>query len=1002
MLTKSAGKTRDARQPCSGDPPSPDILPQHRIQFGESSGRSTFRQGGPSAKDPNAKGLRGGAPFDDPAQYDHAQPGRARYESASVNAASQADWVLSAALGAPTGALGGVGDAAAMTAALDAAMATLGDDGAGAGEEAWEQVSSGPRERAPGERRVRPATGMVARDETYAHDKKKLLESCAAAAATDPSLQHALAAAKVMMGAGVAPSAQAYAAMLQSCANAVVAQAAAASPDSSRLGTAASVRALHGCTALVGPSKHLGTALDIIEQMQAVAQQDAEYADEVAVAVGDELERLIFAWLHLAGPNGAAGSAVVRLRALLAAASAEKQWTDDERAAIAVAGNGVIEGLVECASGQGLMLQGLQLVSALRRSLPPLDGSPNAPSLWQRADLLTSHVISHMAAAGESLERAVDVVEMLAAHGLLPHPDVCNGLMVECGRLAAGGGALAPALSLLQEAVSAGSDMASAGGGELVLAAAALAHPRGGALGTAQRLLDVLRRTPLRLDPSALAVVLQGAARLACGQGALKVASELCHVMALAAQPSPSSTSPATGARWHVLTRQCETVLSVSAAVLHGHEGALRQALQMVRAEAVGSEARDPGQHGADSPLSAAFDAVLLAALTTTRAQGAVETGYELLVLARRQNLPLRSAVCDEVLESLATAVACQRLPCAGLSTALLQQTGEDLGASGGDDGMVGVGAFVAGELLSDALAGRVGGAGCVSGVVQRVAQVWMEEAAACRGAVSEGEGGLVRMTATYLDLVLPRAKANSSPGSTEGASGVAVAVLMRGVCEVGKGADLSLHTTARLLKMASTGASAVASPALSGQFHTLLDACSSAAVVPAVSMGLELARVLDAHDLRMAALDRSLLTNLLSTAQTACRHAGRAVRCGLELLQSMPHAQISPSRAACNRLIQAAAQSQNRTLTGAFQVLALMPDAASAAAADMLNAERAGGGGFRGVSAGQSAMPPPPPPPPAAEGFRRPLTPHDSDRKQSDKVSQSGRQFQVSDEICC
>ena len=93
---------------------------------------------------------------------------------------------------------------------------------------------------------------------------------------------------------------------------------------------------------------------------------------------------------------------------------------------------------------------------------------------------------------------------------------------------------------------------------------------------------------------------------------------------------------------------------------------------------------------------------------------------------------------------------------------------------------MVGVGAFVAGELLSDALAGRVGGAGGVSGVVQRVAQVWMEEAAACRGAVSEGEGGLVRMTATYLDLVLPRAKANSSPGSTEGASGVAVAVLMR------------------------------------------------------------------------------------------------------------------------------------------------------------------------------------------------------------------------------
>ena len=68
--------------------------------------------------------------------------------------------------------------------------------------------------------------------------------------------------------------------------------------------------------------------------------------------------------------------------------------------------------------------------------------------------------------------------------------------------------------------------------------------------------------------------------------------------------------------------------------------------------------------------------------------------------------------------------------------------------------------------------------------------------------------------------------------------------------------------------------------------------------------------------------------------------------------------------------------------------MLALMPDAASAAAADMLNAEGAGGGGFRGVS--------------AAEGFRRPLTPHDSDRKQSDKVSQSGRQFQVSDEICC
>ena len=717
MLTRSAGKTRDARQPCSGDPPSPDILPQYRIQFGESPGRSPFRQGGPSAKDTHAKGLRGGAPFDGPSQYDHAQPGRARYESASVNAASQADWVLSAALGAPTGALGGVGDAAAMTAALDAAMATLGDDGAGAGEEAWEQVSSGPRERAPGERRVRPATGTVAQDETYANDRKKLLESCAAAAATDPSLQHALAAAKVMMGAGVAPSAQAYAAMLQSCANAVVAQAAAASPDSSRLGTAASVRALHGCTALVGPSKHLGTALDIIEQMQAVVQQDADYADEVAVAVGDELERLIFAWLHLAGPNGAAGSAVVRLRALLAAASAEKQWTDAERAAIAVAGNGVIEGLVECASGQGLMLQGLQLVSALRRSLPPVDGSPNAPSLWQRADLLTSHVISHMAAAGESLERAVDVVEMLAAHGLLPHPDVCNGLMVECGRLAAGGGALAPALSLLQEAVSAGSDMASAGGGELVLAAAALAHPQGGALGTAQRLLDVLRRTPLRLDPSALAVVLQGAARLACGQGALKVASELCHVMALAAQPSPSSTSPATGARWHVLTRQCETVLSVSAAVLHGHEGALRQALQMVRAEAGGaSEARDPGQHGADSPLSAAFDALLLAALTTTRGQGAVETGYELLVLARRQNLPLRSAVCDEVIEALATAVACQRLPCSGLSAALLQQTGEDLGASGGDDGMVGVGAFVAGELLSDALAGRVGGAGGVSG----------------------------------------------------------------------------------------------------------------------------------------------------------------------------------------------------------------------------------------------------------------------------------------------
>ena len=82
--------------------------------------------------------------------------------------------------------------------------------------------------------------------------------------------------------------------------------------------------------------------------------------------------------------------------------------------------------------------------------------------------------------------------------------------------------------------------------------------------------------------------------------------------------------------------------------------------------------------------------------------------------------------------------------------------------------------------------------------------------------------------------------------------------------------------------------------------------------------------------------------------------------------------------------------------------MLALMPDAASAAAADMLNAERAGGGGVRGVSAGQSAMPPPPPPPPAAEGFRRPLTPHDSDRKQSDKVSQSGRQFHVSDEICC
>jgi hypothetical protein len=168
---------------------------------------------------------------------------------------------------------------------------------------------------------------------------------------------------------------------------------------------------------------------------------------------------------------------------------------------------------------------------------------------------------------------------------------------------------------------------------------------------------------------------------------------------------------------------------------------------------------------------------------------------------------------------------------------------------------------------------------------------------------------------------------------------------------------------------------------------HTVLDTASTAAVTPGVTMGLELVDVLRTHGSPVMELDKSVLTTLLFTAQTGCKHAGRVVKSGLSLLQGMPAAQITPDRNACDKLIRSAALSQNKTLTAAFQVLSLIPKGSAPMATSMPGGFGGGiGGGMiptnpyfaagRGIAGSTSG---------GATAFA-PLTPKASDMRQPER----------------
>ena len=124
---------------------------------------------------------------------------------------------------------------------------------------------------------------------------------------------------------------------------------------------------------------------------------------------------------------------------------------------------------------------------------------------------------------------------------------------------------------------------------------------------------------------------------------------------------------------------------------------------------------------------------------------------------------------------------------------------------------------------------------------------------------------------------------------------------------------------------------------------HALLDASSSAAVSPPVVMGLELVDVIRSHNSPTLTtrpppsggppgVDKGLVTTLLSAAQSGCSMAGRSVKCGLMLLQALSALELHPDKAACDKLIRAAAASQNKTLSCAFQVSDTLDTSAGAA----------------------------------------------------------------------
>ena len=828
-------------------------------------------------------------------------------------------------------------------------------------------------------------------EEAFERGAKLLLESCAAAASSDPSLEYGLEAAKIMLGAGITPSMEAYSAMLRCSASVVASQASAvalAPGVAQAMRTMPAVRALHGCAGLVGRSAHLTFALKVVEQMEAAVRESPQ-AFPVAM-LADDLEALLLAWLLLAGPTGAAASCLERLRALLTTGGGPLNAED--HTAVSQAATAVLEAYVDSAAGEGVILQGVQLVAALRRTLSRADDE----ALRQRLDAMTAHVITLVAgAAAAGLDLALQAIDLIEAHQLALDTDVANGLLVECGRLAAGGGSLAPSLSLLQDSVASGSDMAEAGGGELVLAASALAHPHTGAIGVAIRVLGVMQRAGAMVDSAAVAVVVQGAARLASGQGALKVASELCQVMAM---PSDNDTPPLHHARKHGLALQVEAVAAACAHVSHGHTGLLRQALHLLRLYTSSDlAALDFNAPAGAASLPAAIESLLSSALVASRGEGAVMSCYQLLQLAETHGLAMDASTSDLILDSLSAAMASQRLPFASLSSSLSAAgAGPPAeGDVGDDDGMVGVGAWLAGEILSDVL--QLPKEHVNPALFLKVAQIWMEDAANCRGQGGEGHGmGLVNMGPCYLDVMLrgqaiARAASPSSPlhRANSGPSGASVAGLMRGVCEAGKSADVSIDTCCRLVSLAARSGAAqnAEQGCISRMLHTVLDTASTAAVTPGVTMGLELVDVLRTHGSPVMELDKSVLTTLLFTAQTGCKHAGRVVKSGLSLLQAMPAAQITPDRNACDKLIRSAALSQNKTLTAAFQVLSLIPKGSAPMATSMPGGFGGGiGGGMiptnpyfaagRGIAGSTSG---------GATAFA-PLTPKASDMRQPER----------------
>ena len=151
----------------------------------------------------------------------------------------------------------------------------------------------------------------------YQRGAKILLESCAALASGDSSLQYALEAAKVMAGAGLLPSTDAYSAMLRSSASVVASQATAAALSPAQQApqrTASAVRALLGCAGLVGASPQLSIALNVVEQMQQAAREGLDSTGAMRLSMASDLDGLIRAWQLLAGPGGASASALDRLR----------------------------------------------------------------------------------------------------------------------------------------------------------------------------------------------------------------------------------------------------------------------------------------------------------------------------------------------------------------------------------------------------------------------------------------------------------------------------------------------------------------------------------------------------------------------------------------------------------------------------------------------------------------------------------------------------------------